>query len=356
MSSDEQIPAPAAVPDEQLQAALGADRAALWTLPREGYRPELSVVRDHDGAPRAAVLTSGRPATAATKIVDVWWRSGAEADAEALVRSVVERARERGDVAVKWQVAPDAPAPALIEALGFAELRHPWSALGTEGTRGFVRWLTDAPAREPGYYAQSTLFTCGSVAALIAADAHGHAGFAGDGVRDRDLEVGFWRRASNYPACEPVGLAVALQEHLPSLGVEVALDHDGPVLIEGFTGFDRDFRAELQAESAQRAEALGIPLRRDRAAVDEIIRRVGAGECALLLIDEEPMHGETGPHWVTAHGVAGAALVVDDPWINVEAGETWVDTHAMPVLPGDVDRLVRWSDAGYRGVVFTAGR
>ena len=81
-------------------------------------------------------------------------------------------------------------------------------------------------------------------------------------------------------------------------------------------------------------------------------RRVAGGERALLLIDEAPMHGEVGPHWIVAHAVAGDAVVVEDPWINVEAGETWVDTHQLPIHRGDLDQLVRWSAEGYRGVIF----
>ena len=84
-----------------------------------------------------------------------------------------------------------------------------------------------------------------------------------------------------------------------------------------------------------------------------LIERTGP---ALLLIDEEPMHGETGPHWILAHAVAGQAVVLEDPWINVDTAETWVDTHMMPVSPADLDRLVRWGADGYRGVIFVAGR
>ena len=82
-------------------------------------------------------------------------------------------------------------------------------------------------------------------------------------------------------------------------------------------------------------------------------RRVDAGERALLLIDEEPMHGETGPHWILAHARVGDTVVVEDPWVGVDAGETWVDTHELPIRPEDLDRLVRWSDDAYRGVIFT---
>jgi hypothetical protein len=231
-------------------------------------------------------------------------------------------------------------------------MRRPWAAVGTEDVRGYVAWLTDASHDEVGYYAQTTLFTCGAVAALIAADAQGRPGLTG-GPDDRDLEIAFWRGASNYPACEPVGLAVALDELIETTGVEVALDLEGPALLESYSDFDRDFRAELQDESRRKAAARGIPVRDDRVEIDEIARRVSSGEQALLLIDEAPMHGEVGPHWIIAHARVGGTVLVQDPWINVEAGETWVDTHDLPVPFDALDQLVRWSETGYRGVIFT---
>ncbi|MEV8266824.1 peptidase C39 family protein [Microbacterium sp. NPDC076911] len=330
---------------------ISGTRADRWRIDRSLYRPELGVIRDRDGALTAAVLTTARPATAATKIVDLWYVDAVAG--EALLDAVVDLARWRDDVAVKWELPEGVAEPSF--ATMFTPMRQPWAAVGTEFVRGLVLWLRHVEHTEPGYYAQTTLFTCGAVAALIAADAFGHGALSGD-AGDREREIEFWRRASNYPACEPVGLAVALREHLGDVPIEVALDHDGPVLLEDVSGFDYDFRAELQAESWRQAAALGVPLRRDRVSIEEILRRVEAGELALLLIDEAPMHGETGPHWITAHAASNGIVLLQDPWVTVAAGETWVDTHDMPMRSAELEQLVRWSDENYRGVIFTGKR
>lgn len=333
--------------DEGLADVVGSVRAELWRTPRAGYRPRLSVL-SRAGEVSAVALTSGRPATAAAT-VSAPWASDDAAGAD-LVRALRAAAVARGDVALKW-ASPD-PLPSFAIAAGFEPLRRPLGAVGTGATAGGILWLEHLAHREPGYYAQTTLFTCGAVAALMAAGLRGVDGFTADS-HDRDLELGFWRLASNFPACEPVGLAVTTAEHLGTDAVEVSLDHDGPVLVEGYSGFDLSFRAELQAESLRRAEELGLTVTRTRVGVDEIARRVAGGELALLLIDEAPMHAEHGPHWVLAHASDGREFVViEDPWINRESGETWVDTHELPVRLADLDRLVRWSDAGYRGVIF----
>ncbi|MBD8023662.1 peptidase C39 family protein [Microbacterium gallinarum] len=341
---------PASVADELEGMGLPAERIEPWRRAREEYRPAAWVARGADDAMLAAVLTRGRPATAAIKITDVWCAD--ESAAAGLVDVVAEHALAQGDVALKWEVDAGGELPAFAADLGFVPMRRPWAAVGTENVRGYVRWLVPAGHDEPGYYAQTTLFTCGAVAALIAAEGSAAGGF-GAGAADRDVELGFWRRASNYPACEPIGLAVALHDHLGDAPVEVALDSEGPVLLESFTGFDRSFRAELQEDSLRQARERGILVRRDRVDIDEVVHRVDAGEHALLLIDEQPMHGETGPHWVVAHARVGDTLVVEDPWVGVDAGETWVDSHELPIHPDDLDRLVRWSDDAYRGVIFT---
>jgi hypothetical protein len=335
--------------DPDFGGALGEERAERWRALRSPYEPTVGIVRSAGGVV-AAALTRARPATAATKIADLWWSD--DAGGAAALDAVIARARSRGDAVVKWELPAGTELPWFGAERGFTRMRAPWAAVGTESMQGFALWLEPVPHHELGYYAQTTLFTCGAVAALMSSAAFGASGFGG-GPTDRDLEMGFWRRASNYPACEPVGLAVATREHVDGVRVEVALDHDGPVLVEEFDGFGLDFREELQRDSLRRAEELGIPIRRDRVQMTELVTRVAAGEQALLLIDEVEMHGVTGPHWITAHASDGTDLViVDDPWCDRAAGESWVDTHDLAVRAADIDRMLRWGPEGYRGVVF----
>jgi hypothetical protein len=340
--------------DADLAAALGPDLAAEWLLPR-GPQPVAVHVARSEGRVVAAALVSRRPATLAAKIAHTWTESG-EADAALrdLVDGVLADSRDRGDVCVKWQTGLDDQTP---ERSGFTAMRAPHaSAPGTEGVAGWVFWLRPPAHEEPPYYSQTSTFTCGAVTALLASEIRGSGGFAsGGGNRDRELD--FWRTASNYPTCEPIGLAVALREFLAdaagSSPVEVFLDADGPVLLESYTSaFDRGFRAELQENSLRKALGSDIAVRRDRLPIEEVASRVGAGELALLLIDLEPMYGFAVPHWVLAHAASDGVVYLDDPWISVNWGETWVDAHELPVAVADLDRMVAWGEDGYRGVVF----
>ena len=342
--------------DDDLAAALGPDLATLWRMDRGPQQPTVRVIRTA-GIPIAATLTTRRPATLATKIAHVWRADvGPDSDAalEALVAAIVADAQSRGDVAVKWQSADEATDPLRF---GFTRLRTPYaSAPGTEGVTGYIRWLRDLAHVEPPYYAQTSTFTCAAVTALLASEIRGSAGFgAAEGNRDRELD--FWRRASNFPTCEPIGLAVALRDSLTDAAgtspVEVFLDVDGPVLLEAYPDrFDRSFREELQANSLQRALESDIAVRRERVSINDIATRVQAGELALLLIDLQPMFGFAVPHWVLAHTAADGVVLITDPWISVKWGESWVDAHEVPVAYAELDRMLAWGTDGYRGVVF----
>ena len=352
--------------DDDLAAALGADLTAEWRRAR-GPQPVAVWVDRVGGVPIAAVLTTRRPATQATKIAHVWRADGAKGSDAALrnlVEAVIADARARGDVAVKWQSSDDGattdPASSFSispEQSGFIRMRSPYpSAAGTEGVDGFIHRLRPTTHAERPYYAQTSSFTCGAVTALLASEIRGSGGF--DTSRDtRDQELDFWRQASNFPSCEPIGLAVALRESLDDAAgtspVEVFLDSEGPVLLEVYTErFDRSFREELQANSLRRALASDIGVRRERVSVAEIAARIQGGELALLLIDLNPMFGFAVPHWVLAHAADTDAVYLTDPWISATWGETWVDAQQLPVALPDLDRMLAWGDDGYRGVIF----
>jgi hypothetical protein len=342
--------------DDTLAAALGSELAATWRMPSG---PQLRTIWvGYSGADlAAAVLTSSRPATAATKIARTWRATdtdGADAALDNLVDTVINDARDRGDIAVKWQSFDEDLPP---QHRGFIAMRTPYqSAAGTEGVRGYVLWLNPVTHDEPPYYSQTSTFTCGAVAALLASEVRGSRGFSVDG-NNRDRELAFWRQASNFPACEPIGLAVALRGSISdaagSAPVDVFLDTNGPALLETFPdGFDRKFREELQADSLRQALSSDIAVHRNRLSMDELATRIYAGELALILINTQLMYGFAVPHWVLAHSVEQGLVIIDDPTISHTWGETWVDAHEIPVSLENLDHMVAWGDVDYRGVIF----
>jgi len=349
---------------ERLATILTTEQRERWSIDRSFYSPEIVLLTGSDGdgdgdRVEAAALLSSRPHTAAVKIVDVVTASGLSGPAARsatlrLVGAVQAAARDRGLASVRWEAHPGAADPG---SFGFQPLPAPRrSGPGTAGPAGFVWWAQDWPHREVDYYRQTTNYTCGAVAALLAQPFDV---FAGTEPDIRRAELAFWRQATNFPACEPVGLAVAIHGRLTehdgagaAAGLEVYLDAPGPVLLEWEPeGHGRALRAELQQISRDDAESRGLPIRPARLGIDELADAVGRGRLALLLVDETLMHGDLEPHWVLAHATRGEVFLIQDPWVDAEHGESWVDAHDLPVRAADLDRMMNWGDPGYRGVI-----
>ncbi len=342
-------------------------RAEVWDIDRSHYQPEITLVRDDAGRAVAAALTSARPHTATRKIVDVL---APDAEARhALAEAVVQAAREEhGLVSLKWEWHPWAladGAPEIGASLGFRALEEPFASIpSTLGSvRGGVLWLHGDPgfrALEPvPYYGQTTDFTCGAVSLIMALQSGGdlivERGGDAQAEANRVQELALWRQATNMPACEPVGLAVAASDWLrPRGGVvpEVHISTDRPILLDGFGDDAAGWRELLQRESWRRDEQLGVPVVRDWVGIETIFARVTAGSRALLLIDERPMHGDDVPHWVFMYAVAGEVAVIQDPWVDASGGETWVDAAALAMSRADVDLMVRYEQPSVRGVIF----
>ena len=355
---------------------LGPERTALWSVDRALFHPEVFRARRPDGTLAAAALVTARRGTAYRKIVDIWCapepdQDNRPADARVFddeafgaVLDAVVAAQAPEALALKFEERPAIltlwpEALAALAARGFVPDPQPVhsveSTLG--GVRGWTRWASRPPRSTVAYYGQTTDVTCGAVAALMALETDGAAMlWPVDHAHNRTVEIELWRTATNMPAIEPVGLAVAIaraaaERKVPFALPRVHLSAPSPVLLEWYDGDDFQLRAELQAESARQADALGIEVRRDWLDADGIVREIEAGNFVFLLIDLTLMINDPTPHWVLAHDVIDGTVVIDDPWVEREHGETWVDTHHLPVPLASIDEMTRWGEPAYRGVV-----
>ncbi|MFD3956123.1 MULTISPECIES: peptidase C39 family protein [Streptomyces] len=237
-------------------------------------------------------------------------------------------------------------------ASGFAPLRPPLTREGPGAGgpgAGYVRWLVAEDVAEPAYYRQSTGFTCAAVTALVA---RAQAGAERWESLDRAAELTFWRDATNFPACEPVGLGVAVRRRWPTATVEVFLDTDEPVLLDHLSGSEREWRAVLQQASRADARRTGVPVDGRRLSLAELREAVGRRERqVLLLVSLTTMQGFDVPHWVLCHGVVPGAVVLEDPWCNAAAGESWVDAHLLPVPDASLDAMSLLGEDRVRGAV-----
>ncbi|MCX5414325.1 peptidase C39 family protein [Streptomyces sp. NBC_00059] len=310
---------------------------------RSAHDPRIVAVPGDGGEDwAAAALVTSRPHTGYLKIVD------AVGDVRAAVAAVVAHAQGRELAQVKWEGWTARPEDAA--ASGFTPLcpplGQPEDAAGP-GT-GYVRWLRDGTVTEPPYYGQTTHFTCGAVTALVA---QAHAGTLRRDEIDRPAELTLWRGATNFQACEPVGLGVAVRRAWPSSPVEVHLDTDEPVLLDHLPEGEQEWRALLQRTSRTDAEHVGVPIDPRHLPMSGIRGVIGRQGHVLLLLSLAGMQGFDVPHWVLCHGAVPGAVVIEDPWSNAAAGDTWVDAHLLPVPDPELDTMSTMSPDGFRGAV-----
>ncbi|MFD4985135.1 peptidase C39 family protein [Streptomyces sp. NPDC058374] len=323
---------------------LGQDVPERWyTVDRSAHAPHLvAVVGDDGGDWSAAALVTARPGTAYLKIVD------AVGDVPAAVAAVVARARDLDLAQVKWEGWTARPEEAA--AAGFTPLRPALAAARDPAgpAAGHVRWLHGVTVTEPPYYGQSTHFTCGAVTALVA---QAHAGALPPEGLDRRAELTLWRDATNFPACEPVGLGVAVRRAWPSTPVQVHLDTDRPVMLDHLPETEQEWRAHLQRMSRTDADRTGVPVDPHPLSTTAIRSAVGRSEHVLLLVSLARMQGFDVPHWVLCHGAVPGAVVVEDPWAQAAAGDTWVDAHLLPVPDASLEAMSAVSAEPFHGAV-----
>ncbi|WP_449281400.1 peptidase C39 family protein [Leucobacter sp.] len=362
-----------ALPPRPLGTGAPEERLALWRVERALWSPRVLVARNASGTAVGAALTAGRPHTASRKIVDVL------AEDDAVWTALLGAARDDvpGDgaadpapLAVHFEehLAHDRLSDsrrARLAELGFEPAPRPVPSIPSTRpgdpteVAAWSWWRGERPTRLAPYYGQTTEVTCGAVSSLMALEHLGGGGFDPESlVANRATEIAFWRRATNLPACEPVGLAVETAKAGAESGLlpatpRVVLSAPGPVLVEEFSSneSERMLRTDLQLESLRQAEEMGLPIERRWIEVAEIAHLVRDGAQVLLLIDLTELIADPTPHWVLATDVVDGALVVSDPWVQYPNGETWVDAFALPIPFAGIDLVTRWGDPAYRGVI-----
>lgn len=354
------IPVPGDVVDAVPQLAAVPD-AVLERWRRHGGVQQATVfVGRRDAAVVAAAFEVHRPHTAYRLILDVWTAGDSAGEAtgdecwavhDAIVAAVEQRAVRDGAVMVKrWFPRQDAAWHRSL-ALGYTEVPVPrWSGpvAGPDHRDpgyGQIRRLTVGPTRAVPYLRQTTDFTCGPAALLMALAALGLAG-----PPDRAEELRLWRSATTVGGCDPLGLAVAAAD----LGArpQVTLSTDQPILLELCdTDEERELRGFLQGEFRARAAEQGLQVRTETFDLEELRAALDTGAVVLVLIEQAPMHAESCPHWIAVHSAVGDIFYANDPWTDADLGETFLDGVDLPLPAATLDRLAWYGTPAYRSML-----
>ncbi|MGV2854368.1 peptidase C39 family protein [Glutamicibacter sp. AGC13] len=328
-----------------------------WESRMATVNARLLTIQSSDATVFGAALLTARSATAYVKISGVLARDTAAY--EELVRAVLDYAREKDLACVKWESWSEEPWLAdLAEQMGFQALPAPRCTTDASVSIpkfGYVHWSHPARYLRTAHYQQSENFTCAAVSALAA---HGETMSIATMDRLRTAELLLWRQATNFMACEPVGLGLAIAEHWPASSVQVSLDTDKPVIVDYYPEVERGWRGILQADSRRRAEATGLPVTSTRMEISQIHKALSQGARVLLLVSLQQMLGYDVPHWLLCHGTAGSTerpvILIEDSWVDVGSGESWVDATCLPIAFQQLEAMSCLESDGYRAALILA--
>ncbi|WP_346838353.1 GNAT family N-acetyltransferase/peptidase C39 family protein [Microbulbifer sp. SAOS-129_SWC] len=183
------------------------------------------------------------------------------------------------------------------------------------------------------WYGQTTEFTCGPAAAMMAM-----AALQRDYQPSVSEELALWREAttifmtSGHGGCHPIGLALAMAAR--GFDCSVYLNRDTPLFVDGVRSagkkavvqqVDADFRAA--------ARVRGLPVIEREFTQADLQRWLGEGALALLLISTYRLDGKKVPHWVALTGIDEACLYVHDPDSDDE--DNPLDSQYLPIARDD---------------------
>jgi ribosomal protein S18 acetylase RimI-like enzyme len=213
------------------------------------------------------------------------------------------------------------------------------------------------------WLAQSTAFTCGPAAlmmAMVALDAE---------YEPSPLdEIQIWREAttifmtSGHGGCHPVGLALSAAKR--GFDAEVWVNQREPLFLDGVRDPNKKRVMRLVHESFVReAKEQRIPVHYAEVDQQQLVDSFSAGASVLILISTYRLDRKKAPHWVIMSGYDDSCLYVHDPDLESEpptdlAGEVRnaMDCQHLPIARADFAAMSRFGNNRLRTAVIVRRR
>jgi ribosomal protein S18 acetylase RimI-like enzyme len=282
-----------------------------------------------------------------------------------LLAAEEDEAFARGSAVMRLESRPDnVAAIALYTRRGYRQFGHyaDYYEDHADALR-FQKWLSAPPPRvvhavrrAVPYYPQSTEFTCGPAAMMMAM-----AAFDPALVLDRRLELRLWRESTTIfmtaglGGCEPLGMAVALARH----GYAAEVYVNTPKLLFLDSVRDPEKRAVMtvaQEDFRDQAKALGVPVIRRPFSRRALREALDGGAVVLVLLSLYRMLRSRTPHWVVAIGHADRRVFIHDPWIEDADHESPVAAAALPIPEDEFDRMACYGKSRLRAAIVIRGK
>ncbi len=213
--------------------------------------------------------------------------------------------------------------------------------------------MSSGPKRVLPHYRQTTDFTCGPAACLMAMkslDGRKPRGGSGGLAIWREATTIFMGPAGGHGGCGALGLALAW--HRRGFRPEVHVNHRGVLLGMRSRAADRREAMRLiQERDLADAKARQIPVHYDRLSVDDLEAATRGGAIAIVLCSTRYVHGDNVPHWIVVAGFDAGTVRINDPWVSLAKGKTARDMTGVPIPRRDFDKMACYGSERERAVV-----
>jgi predicted double-glycine peptidase len=203
------------------------------------------------------------------------------------------------------------------------------------------------------HYRQTTDFTCGPAALLMAMRAQNSAARF-----DRTEELQIWREAntvymgsrSTHAGCSALGLALAAQRR--GFCVEVRVSHNQP-LLQGSARHPDLLDANRLLHQVDLAQAIAecIKISNDVPGPQHLPALLQAGILPVVLASTSYLDRSRAPHWIVVTGAEDGIVYMSDPWVNAEQGELASDRTSIPLPFQRFRTIARYGSRRERAMV-----
>jgi ribosomal-protein-alanine acetyltransferase len=300
-------------------------KADLQVATEAGQLLGYALVLHHRGTPLARLYSIAVSATARGRGIG-----------NALLDAVETLAVERGCHSLRLEVGTsNKPAIQLYTARGYREIARLFDYYENHGDAlRMEKSLLDrlpTPHTDVPFYAQSTEFTCGPAALLMAMtslDSSVHP--------DRREELRIWREStsifmtSGHGGCGPLGLALAA--HRRDFDVRIAVSRDGPLFLNTVRSeLKKEVMRVVHADFTDAVAAAGIPVRHDAPGIGELREAMQQGYRIIILVSSSRLYQERFPHWLVITGIDDRFVYAHDPYIDTDTHKTATDSINIPL-------------------------
>ncbi|HEX7046460.1 MAG TPA: GNAT family N-acetyltransferase/peptidase C39 family protein [Gammaproteobacteria bacterium] len=216
--------------------------------------------------------------------------------------------------------------------------------------KSLARHLEPDMARVP-YYRQTTEFTCGPAAIMMAM-----AAIDPELSLHRRLEFRLWREAttifmtSGHGGCGPFGMALAA--HHRGFGVKLWVNDRDALFLDSVRSEEKkEVIRVVHEDFSEEIEQAGIEVEYRPVTLEELKDEFDLGGIPVVLISSWRIYGERFPHWVVVTGFDERFVYVHDPYVDEEKGKNQLDSMSMPIQHEEFTGMARYGRSAQRAAM-----